>query len=324
MLTITKYNEMLFDEWEKFISHSNNGTIFQKQTFLQYHINRKFIDGSLIIKNKDVIVAALPAAIKDNVLYSHPGSSYGGIVLSRNVDFKMIDEIVKVIDEYCIAQKYKAFFLINSPSIYQKFSDQSLDYLLQWNGFQQTELYISHAVDMSTTSNVLSLLTKRKRRYINNNQKLKSLTFEEKGCLEEFYNILVTSKKKYNTKPTHSLGELIKLQDMFPQQIKLLVTKNDNKIIGGSLIFFTNDNVALVFYNTILEEYRESQIAMLQLYKCMEIAKKYSFQWIDFGVSHTPEQENPLAPKFSLIHFKEQFNAKGVLRIAYQKEYGDY
>ena len=324
MLTITKYNDMLFDEWEKFISDSNNGTIFQKQAFLKYHINRTFVDGSLVIKNKGTIVAVVPAAIKENILYSHPGSSYGGIVLSHNLDFKMIHDILKVIDEYCIAQKYKALFLINSPSIYQKKSDQSLDYLLQWNGFKQTELYISHAVDMSKTSDILSLLTKRKRRYINNNQELNSLTFEEETYLDEFYDILIASKKKYNTTPTHSLDELIKLKDMFPQQIKLLVTRNENKIIGGSLIFFTNDNVALVFYNTILEEYRESQIAMLQLYKCMEIAKKYNLHWIDFGVSHTPEEENPLAPKFSLIHFKEQFNAKGVLRIAYQKEYGDY
>ena len=324
MLTITKYNKMLFDEWEKFISDSNNGTIFQKQAFLQYHINRKFVDGSLVIKNKSTIVAVVPAAVKQNILYSHPGSSYGGIVLSDNLDFKMIHDILKVIDEYCIAQKYKALFLINSPSIYQKQSDQSLDYLLQWNGFKQTELYISHAVDMSKTSDILSLLTKRKRRYINNNQELNSLTFEEEAYLDEFYDILITSKKKYNTTPTHSLEELIKLKDMFPQQIKLLVTRNENKIIGGSLIFFTNDNVALVFYNTILKKYRESQIAMLQLYKCMEIAKKYNLHWIDFGVSHTPEEENPLAPKFSLIHFKEQFNAKGVLRIAYQKEYGDY
>ena len=324
MLTITKYNDILFDEWEKFISDSNNGTIFQKQAFLKYHINRKFVDGSLVIKNKSTIVAVVPAAIKKNILYSHPGSSYGGIVLSHSLDFKMIHDILKVIDEYCIAQKYKALFLINSPSIYQKKSDQSLDYLLQWNGFKQTELYISHAVDMSKTSDILSLLTKRKRRYINNNQELNSLTFEEEAYLDEFYDILIASKKKYNTTPTHSLDELIKLKDMFPQQIKLLVTRNENKIIGGSLIFFTNDNVALVFYNTILEQYRESQIAMLQLYKCMEIAKKHNFQWIDFGVSHTPEQENPLTPKFSLIHFKEQFNAKGVLRIAYQKEYENY
>ena len=216
---------MLFDEWEKFISDSNNGTIFQKQAFIQYHINRKFVDSSLIIKNKNAIVAVVPAAIKNNILYSHPGSSYGGIVLSNNLDFKMIHEILKAIDEYCIAQRYKALFLINSPSIYEKNLDQSLDYLLQWNGFKQKELYISHAVDMSNTSDILSLLTKRKRRYINNNQKLNSLTFEEEGYLEEFYDILVTSKKKYNTAPTHSLDELIKLKNTFPEKIKLLVTR---------------------------------------------------------------------------------------------------
>ena len=49
MLTITKYNDMLFDEWEKFISDSNNGTIFQKQAFIQYHINRKFVDSLSLI-----------------------------------------------------------------------------------------------------------------------------------------------------------------------------------------------------------------------------------------------------------------------------------
>ena len=42
---------------------------------------------------------------------------------------------------------------------------------------------------------------------------------------------------------------------------------------------------------------------------------------VDFGVSHTPEARDPMAPKLSLIHFKEQFGAKGVLRVAYQKDY---
>ena len=45
------------------------------------------------------------------------------------------------------------------------------------------------------------------------------------------------------------------------------------------------------------------------------------YQMVDFGVSHTPEANDPMAPKLSLIHFKEQFNARGVLRVAYQKDY---
>ena len=60
---------------------------------------------------------------------------------------------------------------------------------------------------------------------------------------------------------------------------------------------------------------------MLQLYKCMEISKEHGCHAVDFGVSHTPEANDPLAPKLSLIHFKEQFGARGVLRVAYQKDY---
>ena len=99
------------------------------------------------------------------------------------------------------------------------------------------------------------------------------------------------------------------------------MTIKSDRVLGGSVIFFANKKVSLVFYNTILKKYRNSQIAMLQLYKCMEISKKYGYQMVDFGVSHTPEDEDPMAPKFSLIRFKEQFDARGVLRIAYQKEF---
>ena len=321
MITINKYNSHALQEWDQFVSDSNNGTIFQKQRFINYHINRQFVDHSLIIKNNNKIVAVLPAAICDNMLYSHPGSSYGGLVLANYVDFKIINEIIHSLDDYCYSQKFKSLFLINSPDIYQKKNDQSIEYLLHWNNYQSKEIYISHVVDMNNSSNLLNLLKKRKRRYINNNKELNALSFEESNDFDSFYKILLNAKEKYKTKPTHSLEELYQLKKLFPEEIKLILTVKSHQVIGGSVIFFANNKVSLVFYNTILGKFRNSQIAMLQLYKCMEISKKYGYQMVDFGVSHTPEQKNPMAPKFSLIHFKEQFDAKGVLRIAYQKEY---
>ena len=321
MITIDKYNSQAFQAWDQFVSNSNNGTIFQKQRFINYHINRQFVDHSLIIKNNNKIVAVLPAAICDNVLYSHPGSSYGGLVLANDVDFKTTNDIIHSIDDYCYSQKFKSLFLINSPCIYQKKFDQSIDYLLHWNHYQSKEIYISHVVDMNNSSTLLGLLKKRKRRYIRNNKELNSLSFEESNDFDSLYKILLEGKKKYKTQPTHSLEELYQLKKLFPEEIKLIVTRKSNEVIGGSVMFFANDKVALVFYNTILKEFRNSQIAMLQLYKCMEVSQKYGYQMVDFGVSHTPEEEDPMAPKFSLIHFKEQFDARGVLRIAYQKEY---
>ena len=58
----------MLNEWDEFINTSNNGTIFQKQSFINYHIDRDFIDNSLIIKNNNQIVALLPAAVKNNIL----------------------------------------------------------------------------------------------------------------------------------------------------------------------------------------------------------------------------------------------------------------
>ena len=138
--------------WDEFVSIPNNGTIFQKQSFITYHIDRKFIDHSLIIKNNNNILAVLPAAIKNNVLYSHPGSSYGGLVIAQDVEFSTINDMILELDNYCINNGFKSIFMINSPSIYHKELDYSLDYLLQWNNFYQKELYISHAVDINKTT----------------------------------------------------------------------------------------------------------------------------------------------------------------------------
>ena len=321
MITISKYEKKQLDEWDQFINASNNGTMFQKQRFINYHIDRKFVDNSLIIKNNNNIVAVLPAAIKNNILYSHPGSSYGGLVLAKKTEFSVINNIIQELDNYCKNKKLKSIFLINSPSIYHKEVDDSLDYLLQWNHFRKKEIYISHAVNINETVSVLDLLKKRKRRYLNNDDGLNALEFKESNEFDLFYDILLRSKEKFKTKPTHSLEELYQLKKIFPEQIKLLLTMKKDSVVGGSLMFFANKKISLIFYNTILEELRNSQISMLQLYKCMEISKQLGYQMVDFGVSHTPEANDPMAPKLSLIHFKEQFNARGVLRVAYQKDY---
>ena len=55
----------------------------------------------------------------------------------------------------------------------------------------------------------------------------------------------------------------------------------------------------------------------------MQRAKLHGCTIIDFGVSHTPESNNPLKPKKSLIKFKEQFGARGVLRTVYKRELND-
>ena len=205
--------------------------------------------------------------------------------------------------------------------IYFKKLDFSLDYLMQWHGFKQKELYISHFVNMKNVSNVEILLQKRKQRYLSNNAILKEFTFSISSNFKAFYLLLENSKKQFGITPTHSLDELITLKKLFPKDVYLLLSQHKKRLVGGSVVFFTNQHSCLIFYNVIDCDFRSTQLATLQLYKCMKLAKRHKRDFVDFGVSHTPKSNNPLSPKFSLIQFKEQFGARSVLRTVYQKDY---
>tara|TARA_B100001758_G_C18340536_1_gene574065 strand:+ start:78 stop:1067 length:990 start_codon:yes stop_codon:yes gene_type:complete len=327
MITIEKYNKTYFEQWDNFIKTSNNGTIFQTQKFINYHITRKFNDYSLIIKKNDEILCLLPGVIKKvddyKIYYSHPGTSYGGLILKKDVTFQLINEIIKSLDDYLIKHQFKKIFLINSPCIYWCHEDHSLDYLLQWNKYKIKETYISHASNIGQSTKIDNLLSKRKKRYILNDNHLNDFIFKE-ACsnseIEQFYLILIKAKKQFLTTPTHSLNELKKLKKLFNKKIEIFVSLLNDSVVGGVVIFHANKKTSLIFYNVVDPNVKDSQLSVLQLYNAMKICKNYGASVVDFGVSHTPEKTNPLDPKFSLIKFKEQFGSKGIKRIAFEKE----
>ncbi len=309
--------------WDEFIDISNNGTLFHKQSFLNYHIQRKFSDSSLLFYKKKHLVAVLPAALvqksENKILISHPGASFGGIVLQRRSSFALIQEIVKALDEYLVKQDFFSAILIQSPSIYYLNRDDSLNYILKFNQYSVIENYISHYTNIGSTRSIYNSINKRKSRYIKNLLKSNQYQIVTSDDFATFYNILLKSKKKFNSIPTHSLSELNALRQKFHNNIQLLVSKQNNVIVGGVLLFYPTAFSCLVFYNVVDPLFRNSQLATFQLYHAAKQAKNNKCSVLDFGVSHTPEKQNPLHPKFSLIRFKEQFGAKGCFRFVYQK-----
>ena len=323
MISVKKYTEKLNNIWDDFILKSNNGTIFHTQRFLNYHQNKQFTNHSLLFFDKTTLIAVLPAVVikynNKNILFSHPGASFGGVVYSQNLNFITFNDIISYLEKYCIKNKLDMVRLINTPDIYSKTNDDSFNYLLQWNGFVQKELYISHYLKNNYKNETLNLLNKRKQRYIKNIEQKNKFSYQLNQRFDLFYPILLESKKSFQTTPTHSLEELFLLKKNFPEEIHLLLFYHNKFVVGGSVIFLTSKNTALIFYNAINTKYKHDHLSTYQLYQCMRFAKKNNKEIVDFGVSHTPETKNPLDPKFSLIQFKEHFSTKGVLRIVYEK-----
>ena len=99
----------------------------------------------------------------------------------------------------------------------------------------------------------------------------------------------------------------------FPDEIKLLLSCQNNKIIGGALNFITNKNSCILFYNMIDYEYQSLQVASLQIYASLKWAQENNLKFLDIGVSQLYEGDK-IIPHESLINFKEQFGAKAMIR----------
>ena len=269
MISIKKYTEKLNNIWDDFIFKSNNGTIFHTQQFLNYHQNKKFINHSLLFFDKNILLAVLPAAVikdsKKNILYSHPGASFGGIVYNQNLNFITYNNIISCLEQYCIKNKFEIIRLINTPNIYHQIKDDSFNYLLQWKGFVQKEIYISHYLINDFQNETINLLNKRKQRYIKNIIQNNKFSYKINESFDLFYPILLESKKLFKTIPTHLLEELFLLKKKFPEKIYLLLFYHNKTVVGGSILFFTTNNTALVFYNAINPKYKKDHLSTFQL-----------------------------------------------------------
>jgi len=321
-ITIRKFTAKDTKDWDDFVNQSNNGTIFHLRSFLSYHIDRKFIDHSLIFEKNGEVIAVFPATVEKkngkNILYSHPGASFGGFVLHK-ISFEDANNLVIILEQYSIQNKFETIFFVDTPSIYHRQLDDTLEYLLYWHNFNIEEYYISSKINIYQFPNVLDHLNARKKRYVKSYLENKELTIKLENDFDQFYPILVENKKKHNVTPTHSLEELRKLNELQPRSLHLLLLYYKNIIIGGTLNFIVNENCGMVFYNMINYDYINLQPATIQIFESINWAKKLKLKYLDLGVSQQPKAENPLTPHQSLINFKEQLGATTIIRKAFQK-----
>ena len=308
-MKIVKYkNNEHQDVWDKYIQKSNNGTIFHLRKFLSYHQERNFNDCSLIFYEKENIKALFSGAVINNCLYSHPGASFGGFVYN-DISFQSSKEMLDLLIEYANHKKLTEIIIIPPPFIYYKLYNEAMEYCLYYKGFNIEEYYISSFVDLR--NNITNQIHNRKKRYI---KKIENkIVVKESNDLNVFYPILLDNKSRHKTKPTHTLEELKILMSNFPNDIKLLLSYYDNKVIGGALNFITNNNTCILFYNMIDYEYKDLQTASLQIYESLKWAKNLGLNYLDIGVSQLYESDK-IIPHESLINFKEQFGAKAMIR----------
>lgn len=307
-MEILRYNIEHKSKWDEFISKAKNTSFLFYRNFMDYHQER-FQDFSLFVLEKSKIVAVLPAHVNNNILYSHKGLSYGGILCLPEVNLSTFEKMVKTILLYCAQQNILQVEINSIPSVYSSVFSEELSFI----NFSSTK--------KNSRVQLLSIIDFRSPLPINDNRKRmikkgekNNYYVEENSTADLFWqNILeLRLQKRYNNVPVHSMEEINNLMNIFPQNIKQYnVFSPDGKIVGGTTVFINKNIIRLQYIAGSDEGNKEGGLDFL----IFHLLKKYQnrVDFFDFGSSNISENR----VNEGLIYWKESFGARSIAQYTY-------
>ncbi len=321
-IIVREYEPSMREAWDRFVDESNNGTMFHKMQFLDYHPEGRFDFYHLMFFRGDELVGVLPGGLKNGgaEFWSPVGASYGSIV-TRDISFELSLGIVDAFIEFCRVKGFRDVYLIPPPLVYSKNYSQHVEYAMLYRKFDFELHYISHAIDLKHGDNFMAYFDKTARKSLHKIFREGRLTIRETLDYETFNRILLDNKKRHDAKPTHSLEDMLKLQELMPDNLRLYLVYYDDIPIAGSWLFLTNSKVVLCFYNMLLYEYEHLKPVYLIMHETVRWAIENGYEWVDIGVSQDTRAEDPMTPSMNLIYFKERFDSRGILRSTYHYKF---
>ncbi len=321
MIDIHRYTTSDESRWERFVADSNNGTLFHTRKFLSYHPPQRFQDHSLLFEKKGKLLALFPAAERvvdqRKILWSHPGSSYGSLVVPEHLSFQDALGLAESLTRYGKTHGFSAIRLTLPPTIYNRRLSNYVDYALLHQGFTYANREVSSILFLE--SSVEENLVKFKpshRRAVRKAEK-SGVIVRETDDFATFYAILKNNLRiRHGVEPTHTLDELLRLKALFPQDIRLFGAFLNDHMIAGVVNFICNRDVVLAFYISHNEDFTDVRPVNLLFYSIFDWAIRENFRVFDFGIFTVHEE-----PNMGLARFKENFGASGMFRDTLERTF---
>ncbi|HLP63169.1 GNAT family N-acetyltransferase [Flavobacterium sp.] len=267
---------------------------------MEYHKNR-FDDYSLLVFNDKKVVAVLPANRVGDTVYSHQGLSYGALVINEDVRIKEYITIFKELMIFLKENNVQTFELKLLPKLYNTTIADEIDYLsflMQANCFR-TDVYL--AIDRNQEYHP----NRNRKRALKIASEL-NIEIKQDQNYEGFWSEILSPnlKERFQVAPVHTLDEIKKLADFFPNEIQLFNAYQEGNIKAGVVMFLT-DTVAHFQYSSGGND-RDETAALDVLFDFI-IQKFSDKRYVSFGSS---SENNGLQLNEGLAYWKESFGAK--------------
>jgi len=309
MYTVRYYTAQDFEAWNNFVAASKNGTFLFNRGFMEYHAHR-FEDASLMVFEGGKIVALLPAHKVDNIVHSHLGLTYGGLVLAFKTRLEDVIVIFSDILKYYNSAGINNLYVKCIPSIYHKIPSQELEYAL----FLAKASLVRRDAYSVLEPCAKKLINRERKRSIQKGV-LKGLTIKEDNGFRLFWEkILVPNmQKKHSVLPVHNIEEIELLHSRFPELIIQFNVFDNDEIVGGVTIFVMDDVIRPQYISGNSDKNRLGSLDFLYDFLINERFKGYKY--FDFGPSN---EDSGKKLNSTLAHWKESYGARTIVQDFYE------
>ena len=275
---------------------------------MDYHKNR-FEDASLLVFKKNKLLALFPANHIKDIVYSHQGLTYGGLLTSEMVKLIDVIECFKVILHFYETIGYSAVEIKLLPSIYSIEPNDEMQYMLfilKANLIRRDTL---SSINLKHRFKISKDRVDGRKRALNHNLEIK-----EVDDLSQFWNqvLIPNLKNKHNTQPVHSLEEITHLKKKFPNNIRQFNVYRSGNIVAGTTIFETK---FVAHSQYISGSEKKNELGSLDFLHLHLIENVFSDKrYFDFGTSN--EHKGKHINK-GLMFWKERFGARTIIQDFY-------
>jgi hypothetical protein len=315
-LALLRYNDSLQHDWDNFVlERAINGSILHTRKFYNHNASNKLDDHSFLIYNNGKIIALIPFTIsaKDGglVLNSHPRATYGGFVISKEVNIKEAVNLLELVIEESKSLGIKEIIIRNPFRILYNIHGDEMDYAMWFHGFTIKSRELEIAIQLDKKEILQSRYTKGAKSGVNKARKI--ILVEESEEYEAFWALLEKSlSEKYNAKPTHNFSDFCNLRVCLSNdKIKLFVAKFEGKIIAGVLIFVVNKvcvHAQYIAYDILYQNVRPLNILIDYI---SNWAYGNGYKYFNLGMAN---ENNGRIINHGLYKFKESYGGRGILR----------
>lgn len=319
-MILVRYTSAQQSEWDAFVRTSRNGTFLFERPYMDYHSDR-FTDHSLMYyDDKHRLLALLPANEQRNegqaLFYSHQGLTYGGFVLSQRAKSADVMSLFEQTLDYLRREGFSKWYYRPVPTIYHRLPSQEEEYALWRLGAQQDRCLLAATVELRTADDLFQSTVKKTVRTYRNGLLRAGYCVDERVPLAEFWPILTDNlMRTYHAVPVHSLDEMERLQQSFPQRIRCAGVRDAEGVLLAGVVLYLDTMVVHTQYISASARGKEENVLDLLLYSLIESYREcHAYAYFDFG---TNNEAGGLVLNASLIAQKEGFGARGVVYRGY-------